>query len=346
MFSKLPFLCVLLGIIFVLVTGCPSSNQQAQQPTPKKKVKTPVPNMECVKLFNQGKYKQALKPLLARLEKVKDDPELQYMAGRAAYENGEYELATKLLSPLVENKIGGQTEALAWQFIAQSAMENNKKDEAIKIFKAVRERYADDPGNLRAMVMHEGNIYWKSKEFDEALKVFDELIKIGDKEQEPGVVLQKALVQRDAGQPEKSKKTFEKIIARYGYQPNIANEARLHLAKYYIEKGKLNRAQDLIDRAESLKADSNRISALLMSIASQYAKSESFEKTESYYLRLLERFEKKPKILNNIRCTLGTYYLENKKPEKALDILKKVAKGSPDDKQKQWAQDSINEIKL
>ena len=339
-------MAIVFGIILVLAAGCPSPNRQTEKPAAEKPAKAPEAVTEGEKLFAAGKYKQALKPLLAKLETTKDDPELQYKTGRAAYESQEYDLADKLLTPLVENKTGGQTEALAWQYLAQSAIENDKKDEAVEIFKKIRERYADDHGNLRAMVMHEGNIYWKNKRYDQALEVFEELIKIGDKEQEPGVVLQMALVYRDAGKPEKSKKTFEKIIARYGYQPNITNEARLHLARYFIEKDKFKRAQDLIDRAESLQADSNRISALLMSIATEYQKSESFEKAESYYLALLKRFEKQPGVLNNVRCALGTFYLENKKPEKALELLKKVVKESPDDKQKQWAQDSINEIKL
>ncbi len=306
--------------------------------------KLPFPEETAHELFNQGRYKLAAMKFEEKLKTSPKDIKLRLLAGKAAYLGKEYASVKRILTPLIENKVGGQNEALAWQYLAQSLMESGKNEKGKEIFLQIRSRYKDEHENLRAMVMHEGNILWKNGLWDEALAVFKELIKIGDSKQKPGVELQMALVLRDAGKAKESQKLLEKLVTNNSSQKNVANEARLHLARHQISIKKYDKAISIANKAEKNGADLNQVAQILLTIARKQMENKETDKAQKFYAEMLTRFKDNNKILNSVRAGMANFYLSIDEKGKALGLFKLIAKESADDKQKQWAQDSIEEL--
>lgn len=357
--SRNKHLVPLFGLLFLFLFssffGCSEKSAPVTDPTPKPQVETPAPTPEPENieeeltggdaLLAKEKYDEALAYFEKKLMANPADVESRVKAGQAAVKSGKFPKADKLLMPVIESKQGGQQEALAWQYLAESAFEAGDKKRGAKIFADMRERYKDDPDNLRAMVMHEGNIYWKVKNYDKALSVFNELVKIGNRDQEPGVVLLIALVQKSAGRMDQSRKTFEKIIQNYGYQKNIVNEARLHLARYSLEMGAEKQGMALVEEAEKNGADRRRIASLRLEYGRQVAKGKKPAMAEKIFLDIIEKYKNDKTILNTARSDIGTYYIAMEKYQNAIDALTLVANESPDDVQKQWATESLVDLK-
>ena len=344
--KTVPFFFIIFILCFVVLTGCSSDKKQAAENNPV--LDTPAEASDADKssdeLIADRKFVKALDAFDRELEADPGNDKKRLEAAKIARQFDMYDRVEKFVTPIITRQVGGQTEAIAWEFLGDSFVARGDLRSAEAIFKRIRERYKDEPENLRAMVMHEGHIYWKHAQFAKALTVFDHLLELSSKEQIPGVQLQIALTNRDYGKSDVFQKKLEEILSKYGYDQAVKHEALVHLADYYIDQGKYDKALNYVSQAEKAGADENITSRIRTDIVHITTAKEPVEKIEAAYDKLIKRYQDSPTALTRIYSILGNYYMKHNLYDKATDAFTKVMELAGDDKQKQWAKNNIDEI--
>ena len=277
-----------------------------------------------------------------------DSPEQQMnalIAVRQMINRRQCNRAIRVCEALLKSGPGGQTEAQAWNYLAICHFQTGDRKEGKRVFELIRERYAEDAENLRAMVMHEANIYWKNDLHAEATLVLNELLKMSECQQKPGVFLQMALVEKDRGNLEKCRKIAEKILVTPEEKSAVSNDARILIANSYLDERNVSAALKAVNRASKTGADINQLSLIYLRIAKEKEKTEYTRDVETFYLMLLDRFKGYSDQLNNLRAALVSHYLKAGGKEQALRLLTTIVKESTNDKQKEWAQINLDELK-
>ena len=203
----------------------------------------------------------------------------------------------------------------AWQGRALMYLEKGESEKAVADLKSLVERKSDNPAIVGALAEALTNL----KQYDEALKYCDEVIKIA-----PKVTLGYNLRARVYVLKENLKSAIEDLDAALAIDPNdiaaLLMRGRLNAAEGHDEKAKAD-----IEKALALRPELPQAILLRSLLAAQ---KENFGEAIADVQLLLQTDPKN----DDYRLQLATYYVGDKRPRKAIEVLTSILDGITDDK--------------
>jgi tetratricopeptide (TPR) repeat protein len=203
----------------------------------------------------------------------------------------------------------------AWQGRALMYLEQGESEKAVADLKSLVERKSDNPAIVGALAEALTNL----KQYDEALKYCDEVIKIA-----PKVTLGYNLRARVYVLKENLKAAIEDLDAALAMDPNdiaaLIMRGRLNAAEGHDEKAKAD-----IEKALALRPELPQAILLRSLLAAQ---KQNFGDAIADVQLLLQTDPKN----DDYRLQLATYYVGDKRPRKAIEVLTSILDGITDDK--------------
>lgn len=193
----------------------------------------------------------------------------------------------------------------------------NQTDKALTYFKKAYELKPDDPdvlGNYFAALLN-------NKKYEEALKVSDAILKINP--DNVNILFNRAIILENLGREQEILDLYNKIVEK----DSNAKDAFFNRGLWYLNQtGKI--AKQLIALRDSME-NNPKAQALIERSSNLIEEQKSFfNKAGSDFSRVLQL---SPNDQEAMRF-LGYCYLNEEKPEKAIEVLEKLVQNKPDDK--------------
>lgn len=158
---------------------------------------------------------------------------------RVELESGEFQAATSDLQAIWRSYQGSQAAQEALYLLGNAYYYGKDYDQALKYFQEFLKKYPKvNPLLLSGAYSGIGDCYMEKKEYPQAAESY---LKAADKTSDefvvPNLLLSAAQAYAFANLPDKAKEVYERIITKY---PNskVVTQARLELAELLAKKGK------------------------------------------------------------------------------------------------------------
>jgi tetratricopeptide (TPR) repeat protein len=231
----------------------------------------------------------------------------------------QYELAMLLDSTRYEPFVNG----------AFTSTRLGDKEKALGYFKKAYELKPDDPevlGNYFSILL-------QNKKYDEALKVSDQILKIDPDNTD--VLFNRAIIMDNLGRTEETMKLYDEILQKAPDSKDVYfNRGLLFLNKTSQVAKNLLALRDSLENNPKNQAYIDRSKSLIEEQKSY------FSKAESDFSKVLQL---SPDDLEAMRF-LGYCYLNEEKPDKAIEVLEKLVQKDPEDKEA-WGYLSVSYAK-
>ena len=231
----------------------------------------------------------------------------------------QYELAMMVDSTHFESYVNG----------AFAATKLGDSEKALGYFKKAYELKPDDPdvlGNYFAILL-------QNKKYDEALKVSDQILKINPDNTD--ILFNRAIILDNLGRSDETMKLYDEILQKAPDSKDVYfNRGLLYLNKTS------QIAKELITLRDSMENDPKNQTYIDRSKSLIDEQKSYFSKAESDFSKILQL---SPDDLEAMRF-LGYCYLNEEKPDKAIEVLEKEVQQNPDDKEA-WGYLSISYAK-
>lgn len=151
-----------------------------------------------------------LKGAIAPLEKLAalnpKQPEYTIVLAKAKQQIGDSEGAAQAYRSILKTKPG---DVLALQGLANLLLQQNRSQEAISLIEdTLRTAAPEDVNSVRLLL---GQVYAEQKRYDDAIAIYDDLIKVDKQDFRP--VLAKAAILRQQGKTEQAESLFKNAAA-------------------------------------------------------------------------------------------------------------------------------------
>ncbi len=219
----------------------------------------------------------------------------------------QYELAMLLDSTHYESYVNG----------AFAASKLGDSEKAMGYFKKAYELKPDDPdvlGNYFAVLLH-------NKKYDEALKVSDQILKINPDNTD--ILFNRAIILDNLGRTDETMKLYDEIIQK------APDSKDVYFNRGLLFLNKINQvAKELITLRDSMENNPKAQTYIDRSKSLIEEQKSYFSKAESDFSKVLQLA---PDDLEAMKF-LGYCYLNEEKPEKAIEVLEKLVQKNPDEK--------------
>ncbi|HVP36183.1 MAG TPA: tetratricopeptide repeat protein [Terriglobales bacterium] len=202
-------------------------------------------------------------------------------------------------------------------------------EKAMAYFKKAYEMKPEDPdvlGNYFSILLN-------NKKYEEALKVSDQILKIDPDNTD--VLFNRTIILDNLGRTDETMKLYDEILLKAPDSKDVYfNRGLLYLNKTSQVAKDLLILRDSLENSPKNQAYINRSHSLIEEQKSY------FSKAESDFAKVLQL---SPDDLESMRF-LGYCYLNEEKPDKAIEVLEKEVQMNPDDKEA-WGYLSVSYAK-
>ena len=312
---------------------------------------SPTPAMDVDAVLARGvkslagrNFEEALPLLKEAVEKSPDNLDARFQLARCLLEKGEFAEARGQFEAILARNPQQDIDVPARQFLAECYQREGKEDSADKVYQAVSRHYAQSPEIVRGLVLNHANLRWKTGKFQGALDLLNELLKLGDDEQDAGVYLLMGLVHKDQGAMDKAVTYFEKVAWEFDVKLRPVLDARVQLALQDIREGKKDKAVDFLKDLLGQGADEGQIFNALFQVYQKMPGDGLDEQTGIFLDTLARLFADSPKRMATLHVEYGKNAMAKNRLKEALTHFEAVVELSKDPVQSAWASESIEEI--
>ncbi len=347
MFGVLALASAVIIFIAILIYKV-NSQSDIDQPEPSP---TETPIMDVNALLAEGvnalaarDYEKALPLLKEAAEKAPGNQDARFQLARCLLESGKYAEARNEFEAILARSPAQDIDIPARQFLAECYQREGKDQSADAVYKALAKTYASSAEIIRGLVLNHANLRWKTKQYQGALDLLNELLELGNDEQDAGVYLLMGLVYKDWGNREKAQESFEKTAWEFDMKLPPVLDARVQLALLDIEDGNQDKAVSFLKELLKQGADEGQVFNALFQVYQKLFEGGQEQQAEVFLGMLTKLFADSEQNLATLHVELGKNAMKLNHLKKALEHFQKVVELSKDPRQSAWASESIEEI--
>jgi tetratricopeptide (TPR) repeat protein len=246
------------------------------------------------------------------------DLEILYKIGNLFYDNEQFGEALLKYEGIIPNVTDDRIKKICEERIIVIKYRLNNADEAQKFEKIFLEKYGKNDEYLAEFEFEKGNLLYRNKKYDEAIKIFNNIIDDYEKSDFSGwAAYWIGRYEESISQNENAIKRFEWVITSFP-QSKVSSRANFALGNIYYRNEKYGDAVKYYRNVIDQKSDDPKIlSNALTNIIKAYSDLGIYDAALEYCRKFIEIFPEDPSIPEK-KLTIGVLYKSLKYYDQAI----------------------------